>query len=351
MSYELQQLKKRIYENKHIEKILEELNCHHIKPEQSGNLITAGLPDGDNTRSIQIRNCEELYSAIRSRGVDGDIYTIIGYILYETATFEEVKSKLYQIKQWIVNALEYDDFAFNDFGQAKPKKDFNWWLRPIQKERPKKIEIYKNEIIDERVLNQYINLPWMGWLQDGISIETQREYGIGLDVQSERVTIPIHNKDGKLIGVKGRYVGSDKRTLDEKKYTYLYRCAKSIELFNLHRALPYIKEKKECIVVEGGKSTMLLYSWNVKNAVSIDGDKISPVQVKLLKELGLNVDLIFAFDKDKDKEYILEQIKQIKGRRIFYLFDEDGLFDDPKASPVDNGYDVWNLLYENKIRL
>jgi DNA primase len=347
MSDDLKRLKTKIYEDENIEKLLSELGCHSIKPEQSGQLITAGLPDGDNSRSIQVKNCEELYMSIRSKGVDGNIFTLVGYILYECATFDDVRAKLYQIKQWICNVLSYDDFTFSDFDKPKPKKDWNYWLRPIQEARTKEIEVSKNEILDERILKQYVNYPWYEWFKNGISINTQREYGIGVDINSERVTIPIHNKDGQLIGVKARYFGSDKKILDDKKYTYLYPCSKSIELFNLHRALPHIQEKKEVIVLEGGKSTMILNSWLIKNSVSIEGDSISPIQAKLLKEMGLDIDIILAFDKDKNEDYIRQQVKQIKNRRIYYLWDEDNLFKDEKASPVDIDYETWMVLYND----
>lgn len=350
MSDDLKILKERIYNDNNVEKILEELGCDEIRFEQQGSLIVAPHPDGWNKRAVQVKLNPNLNAYVRNEGIEGDIFSIVGFFLYQCKNFEDVKAKLYQIKQWIINVLEYDDFVFFDFEKPKPKTDWNWWLRPIQKARTREIEIHENKVLDNLILNEYIPYPWHCWVNDGVSIETQLEYGVGFHVESERVTIPIHNRHGQLIGVKGRYYGKDESILNEKKYTYLYPCSKSIELFNFHRAIHYIQDKKECVIVEGAKSTMILHSWGIKNAVAIEGDRLSPVQAKLLKDIGLDVDLIFAFDKDKSQEFVKQQVKQIKNRRVFYLWDENNLFEDEKASPVDKTYDIWMQLYNDRHR-
>ncbi|MFB5758965.1 DNA primase [Paenibacillus medicaginis] len=351
MSDSLRLLKERIYEEGTIGQLLEELGCDLIKVNHKRNgdpLVTARLPGSNNTRSVQIYLNPQLHTEIVNRGVSGDVYFLVGFILYDCRTFEDVKRNLYQIKTYICNALDYEHTS-NDFIE-KPKTDWNWWLRPIQKARTKEIEIRRNEIISESVLNQYINYPYYDWYNEGIELATQKLFGVGFDIDSERVTIPFHNAAGQLIGVKGRYIGGNKEISDSKKYSYLYSCSKSIELFNLHRALPYIKEKKECLVVEAAKTVMLLWSYGICNAVSIEGDKLSPVQAKLLKDLGLDIDFVFGWDKDKDQEYIKGQLKQIKNRRVYHLWDSENLFSDPKASPADAGKDIWLKMYNDRYK-
>jgi DNA primase len=343
-------LKERIYDEGRVGQLLEELGCDSIqlKSGRSGDdLVTARLPDSANKRSVQVYLSKHLNSEIVNRNVKGDIYSIVGYLLYECESFDDVKAHLYQIKTFVCNALGYDDLLNQPFIKPEPKIDWNWWLRPIQKERIKGIEIVENPILDEIILNEFVPYPWGEWyLKDGISLETQKMYDIGFHVRSEHVTIPIRNKHGQLIGVKGRYVGSDKEILEHKKYSYIYSCAKSIELYNLDRSLPYIQEKKEVIVVEGAKTTMKLWDCNIRNAVSIEGDKLNPVQAKLLKELGLDIDHVYSWDKGKDEDFVKKQLKQIKNRRVFYLYDNADRFED-KNSPTDKGIDVFLDLYNN----
>ena len=347
MSDSLKQLKERIYNEGTLGQLLEELDCDNVKihnGRSNDDLVTARLPGSKNTRGVQIYLSPILHTELVGRGISGDIYALVGYLLYDCMNFDEVRAKLYQIKTYICNALGYEHTS-NDF-EEKPKVDWNWWLRDIQKQRVKVYEITQNPVLESSILDEFIKYPWDGWHKEGISIETQLEFGIGYHLPTSRISIPIHNNRGELIGVKGRYVGQDKELLDHKKYSYIYACSKTIELFNYHRALEYIVEKKTVYIVEGAKSVMQLWSWGIKNAVSIEGDKISPVQVKLLKEIGLDIDLIFMWDKGKDEEFIKNQLRQFKSRRVFYLYDNEDRFLD-KQSPVDIGMDVFKDLLAN----
>lgn len=350
MSDSLKILKERIFNEGTIGQLLEELGCDNIKVKSGrtgDDLVTARLPNSDNHRSVQIYLSPSLHCELVTKGISGDVYSLVGYILYDCQNFGDVRSKLYQIKTFVCSALEYVH-TDNDFFEQKPKHDWNWWLRDIQKQRPKDYGVTENPPLNTDVLNDFVTAPWIGWLNDEITIEAQKEFGVGFHVSSNRVTLPVHNRQGQLIGIKGRYVGSDKYQLEHKKYSYIYPCVKTIELFNLHRALPYIRKTKKVYVFEGGKTTMKLWGWGIKNAVSIEGDRLSPVQAKLLKELGIDVEIVWAWDKGKDIEFIKNQISQIKGRHMHYLYDNKDRFDD-KQSPVDVGLDVFKDLITNDI--
>lgn len=352
MSQDLKDLKERIFNEGTIGQLLESLGCDCVKlttGRVGDDLVTARAPDSSNKRGVQVYLSPTLHSEIVNEGISGDIYIVVGFILYGTRTFDEVRQYLYQIKVFICNVLEYDDMLSKRYEKPKLKTDWNSWLREIKHQRSREIEITENEVVDESILQQYVSIPWMDWfIRDGISPETQREFGIGIDIFSERVTIPIRNISGNLIGVKGRYIGNNKDIESDKKYSYLIPCSKAIELFNLHRALPHIKASRQAIVVEGAKTTMQLWEWGWKNSVSIEGDRISPVQVKLLKELGLDVDLLFAWDKGKDEEFVLRQLKQIKNRNVYYLYDNYDLFQD-KQSPTDKGYEHFTDFIQNHV--
>jgi DNA primase len=348
VSEDLKILKQRIYDEGKIEVLLEELGCESIKSEQSGSLITASH-DGWNKRAVQVKNNLALTSYIRNRGIEGDIFSIVGFMLYECETFEDVRTHLHQIKTWICNTLSYDDLLNQRYEKPEPKVDWNSWLRPIQQLREKNLEITENRIVDERLLNLFVPYPHKIWIDDGLQIKTLKNFKVGFDVNSERITIPVHNKDGQLIGVKGRYCGNNPSIMDEQKYNYIVPCSKSIELFNLHRALPYIQDSKEVIVVEGAKTTMFLWDWGFRNVVSIEGDRLSPVQAKLLKDTGLDVDLVFAWDKDKSADFIKQQTRQIKNRNKFVIWDSKGLLTG-KDSPCDKGREVFVKLYEDRKR-
>ena len=341
---ELKEIKERIYQDKKIEFILTSLGCWGINYEQSGSLIVAALPNGDNKRSVQVRNNKYLNTSIRTRGVQGDIYTLVSYIKYNSID----SSYIPKAKEWLCTICGYAEYLEEVGWIEEGIKKVNWndWL--IKNKINKNIE-YHNKVIDRSILNKYIFLPYLDWIKEGISYRTQIEFEVGFDIESERVIFPIHNQNGDLIGVKGRYIGSDKDIEQSKKYIYLYPCNKSIELYNYHRAIKHIKKKKEVIVFEGAKSVMKAHSMGIYNCVSIEGDQISTQQIRLLKDMGLSVHIILAFDADKDKKFIKEQAKNIKGRLLSVIYDKDNLLGDKelKNSPVDLGKRVFMELYNN----
>lgn len=346
---EFQEIKEKIYKDNKIITVLELLDCWSIDSEQKGKLIVAGLPDGDNSRSVQIKNTPNLNAAIRSKGINGDIFDVISYILYEADTEEKRKNTLHKSKYWVCEQFEYyeyiDDFYKETSDNIQTVHNYNKWLSNIKKHRNISDRI-KNQTLPEDVLKQYEVIPYKKWLDEGIKCSTQKLFGVGIDVKSDRVTFPVHNRDGALVGVKARYCGSEKSIEQRYKYLYLYPCNKSIEFFNLHRAMPHIEDKKEVVIVEGGKTTMYLHQWGFRNSISIEGDSLSETQIMILKDLGRDYKFIFAFDKDKDANYVKNEASKLTGRIKYGLLDIENYLED-KDSPCDRGKDVWEKLYHN----
>jgi DNA primase len=297
----------------------------------------------NNRRAVQVRNKATLPAFIRNKGISGDIFSLIAYINFQVETFDEVKDHLYEIKHWIYETLGWKQFSGAD-EITENKKDYNSWLKKIKRNRRfKKGEVKSNKVISSNNLKRYGCFPHYLFRKGGILWSTQKEFGIGFDLYSNRITYPVHNKFGDLIGVKGRIVGEDNLEAGIQKYIYLIPCDKSIELFNLHRAMKFIKEKNEVLVFESAKSVMLAYQYSYKNAISIEGNEISKQQAILLKEL--NCKIVLCFDKDMTKEHIVKQSKQIKNRLCYAIID-DNTYLEGKMSPVDRGKTIWNELYQ-----
>lgn len=348
---ELKEIKRKIFEEEVIADLLEALECEYINTEQGGRLYTAQLPssfDSKNKRAVQIKNSESLTSHIRNKGIKGDIYNVIGYILFKIETSNDLREKLFDIKKWIYDILNWESLGEEIEEEIDRKKDYNAWLKNIKKQRynigrgvnKKKL----NRPISENNLQRYLNHPQWHFRKDGILSSTQREFGIGYDVFTDRIIYPVHNKLGQLCGVKGRYVGEDKHVAEMKKYLYLIPCDKSIELYNLHRAFSYIEEQNEVLVFESAKSVMLAHQYGFKHSVSIEGNELSEYQAFLLKEL--NVKILFCFDEDMEKSHIKKQAQLIKNRLMFAIIDKDNLLK-KKMSPVDAGKTIWQNLYLN----
>lgn len=352
---DLKTIKERIYNNGDLIRLLEELECLNVRP-RGNKLVVADLParfKSNRSGNIQIKNNSSLTADIWTRQIKGDIFAVVGYIEYECETFEEVKAKLFDIKRKICQVLGYTDLLKGG-RRTNPRffqKDYNKWLRAGQKAVENVTEDpIPNHVIEETVLDQYDYGTSVLWANEGISHETQMEFEVGFDPIDHLITFAVRNTQGDLIGIKGRYVGENPRILADMKYYYLYPCNKSIELFNLHRALPYILAKKEIIIVEGAKTVMLLYEIGVRNVVSIEGDRLTNDQLRLIKGLGIGIRIIGAWDKDKDEEFVEGQLGMLPNRLTYYIMDskEEPLLSG-KDSPMDKGAEVWQYLYENNI--
>jgi DNA primase len=339
---DLKLLKKRIYEEEKIEEVLEALDCKYVRRE--GSMYVAALPDGDNRRSVQIRDNEKLTSYIRSKQVSGDIFSIVSYIKHGHTNKSDIDNDVHQAKMWLINLFGYHDILDNS-----KRKDHNWngWLKDLNKKRKKSADVVKevkpNKPIPESTKNDYLMIPYIPWIKEGIKASTQMEFEVGFDWESKRVITLIRNINGELIGVKGRALD------DENPYKYLYvePMNKSIELFGLHKTLPYILEKKEIIIFEGYKSVMKSWQYGYKNCASIEGDDISPYQIALIKSLGIDIKIILCFDKDKSEEDVVNQAMRFNNRKVFYVLDERYLGE--KDSPVDKGVKIWEKLLDKKV--
>ncbi|MGG1147039.1 DNA primase [Bacillus wiedmannii] len=252
-----------------------------------------------------------------------------------------MQNDLYRAKEWLVDILDCHHLLSKD---KKKRADLLHWLKPIKKKRTRVVdlaEITPNDVLDEEETYKYYDMyPAQWWIDEGLSWETQCEFEVGFDILSERIVFAIRDARGELVGVKGRTVVNDTR-----KYLYLYPCNKSIELFNLYRATPIIKDIKRVIIFESEKSVMFAHQYGYGECIAICGDELSDVQAQLIKNLGHDIQIIFAMDKDKDAEFVYSQAEKITNREIHAIFDVEGLLEG-KEAPVDKGQEVFKKLIE-----
>ena len=333
------ELKNYIYEHKYVEQILESVGCHDIKYHLSGDYYSAANPDGDNKNAIIIYNNRFLNAINFTRQIDSngrhlDIIDIVAY----SAGVNFIKS--IQIISNEIGLSYYHDFEKDEPESFKILKMLNDMSTNNYDEDDKPVSP-----ISERILSYY--KPYVNKLfyEDGINYETQKDFEIGFDEQTNRYTIPIRSEIGDLVGVKGRYFNRDVPE-DVNKYIYIEPCSKSRILFGLNKTLPYIKRNSKVFIGESEKFTMQCWSMGYRNAVSTGGKTISSRQVDLIVRLG--ADIVLCFDKDVEKAEV-----QIIADRfpenipIYYMYDEDNLLKGHE-SPTDHK-DIWEKMVQNNI--
>ena len=208
----------------------------------------------------------------------------------------------------------------------------------------------KHDIIDKSILNQYKPIVVDKWVEEGISPETQKKYGIRDDIYNSRWLIPIYDEDGNLISIKGRTYAPNWKTLGIKKYVYYFKIGVSDILFGYNLTKKIVEEKSEIILPEAEKSSMAAYSYGYGWSSSLGTNSITmPMMRKILAIPCSNI--VIAFDKDVTwSETIKEAKKLLPYKNVWVIYDRDNLLGE-KESPMDRGKDVFERLYHNRIRV
>lgn len=171
-------------------------------------------------------------------------------------------------------------------------------------------EYLKNRGIDEEIIKEF----QIGFNPDGDKVSTvlkAKEYsdedmikvnvsGFGknglYDVFHNRITFPIHDKNGNPIAFTAR----DFTNFSDSKYinsggTILYN--KGNVIFNYHRAITSSKQKGYVIVTEGVMDVIAYKRAGIDNVVATLGTACTNEQISLLKELGKMI--VLSYDGDK----------------------------------------------------
>ena len=141
-----------------------------------------------------------------------------------------------------------------------------------------------------------------GYSEDEIveaGLAIKRNDGSGVyDRFRSRITFPIFDLNGQVVGFTGRVFESDDK--EAAKYintpqTRIYD--KSRILYGLNKAKMDIKQADQCILVEGNMDALMSYQAGIKNVVASSGTALTPSHLTLLHRYTTN--LGFCFDTDK----------------------------------------------------
>lgn len=336
---DIARLKEYIVENNLIETILSDLDCGNIKYHSSGNYFTASNPDGNNKQAIVVYaneslHCNNYTRQIKKDGTSADLFDLVCYIK-DLTFFEGLKYVCSTV------GIEY----YHDFSEDIPESLLITQLildmsgsKPEDEDKPLKP-------INPCILTYYKNYVNDMFLKDNISYETQQEFNIGYDEQTNRITIPIFSEIGDLVGVKGRLF---KENLDEYdlKYLYLEPTSRARVLYGLNKTIDHIKSSGRVYVVEAEKGVLQGYTYGTKNIVATGGKEFSKTQIEMLTRLS--VQIVLCLDKDVTKlEIEALANKFADGVPIYYIYDEDNILDE-KESPTDNP-EKWEHLIKYNI--
>lgn len=185
------------------------------------------------------------------------------------------------------------------------------------------------------------------WESEGISRTSLDRFQVYYDSFSDRLVYPIRNFDGKIVNIGGRALDPLWKEKKLRKYTYFSGWGEMNVVYGLFENLNEILKKHEIIIFEGCKSVLIADTWGIRNCGALLTSHLNPQQLKLL--VGIGVRVVFALDKDvriRD-DHNISKLKQYVN--VDYLWDKRDLLDE-KDSPVDKGREVFQKLYEQRLR-
>lgn len=161
----------------------------------------------------------------------------------------------------------------------------------------------------------------------GLTRETLVDFGVGFcgkGMLKDRIAIPIHNLDGKVVAYAGRWPG-EPPDAGTPKYKLPPGFKKSLELFNLDRAKQVVGP---LVIVEGFFDCMTLWQHGVKRVVALMGSTLSSAQEELIRRhTDQHSQVIVLLDEDDAGRAGREQLAVRLSRFVFvktHVFEQEG---------------------------
>ena len=225
-------------------------------------------------------------------------------------------------------------------------------------------DIYNDSLIQNLSL-----VPPAGWLKEGITIDAMERYNIRYYGTEHKIVIPHYNIDNQLIGIRGRTMLEDDEVAFGKYMPLqvggkMFNHPLSQNLYGLEHNLENIQAMKQIVIYEGEKSVLLHDSlFGAENNISVAtcGNSLSLIQQEIIEKFCEVDEVIIAYDKDFEElgddnfNDSVARLKRIAKRmnnlvRVSILFDKEGLLN-YKDAPIDQGREVFEQLYNNRIFL
>lgn len=308
--------------------------CHHLNASEH----KAKLYYYTNTHSFFCFSCSQSY----------DIFSLIE----EVWNLRDIEFYFGDIVNFITSTLGISQSDFN------PKQNLSWRddlrLFTTAKSMTKHAQIYP--LSD---LNRFVDKLPYSWIKEGISVDTMQKYHIGYYPLLDCTTIPVFDKEGELLGIRGRFWREE--DIELGKYRPIWTLEKDYKLptgnllYGLCQNQEAIKQTHEVKLFEGEKSVMQMESiLEQNNSVAMFGCNLSKMQLQQLIELEVEryVVCLDKWGSEDDKARWRKDVDKIVkickpyGEVIVVEDGNDKL--DYKDSPSDKGEEIWKEIYGRK---
>ena len=291
---------------------------------RSGDSLSGPCPihKGENSTQFRVsisKNCWNCFGECK-RG--GNILDFVS--LTEDVSIREAAIR---ISDWF--KLTFDKSSSkpeSPNAEQKPKQGKASRAKSTPKPSGEAQETGPNKPLGFELRNLDAEHPYL--LGRGLTEEGIEEFGLGYCDNGSmlgRIVIPIHNVDGAIVAYAGRWPGDPPE--DTPKYKFPAGFRKSMEVFNLHRALQ-VGTSTPLVIVEGFFDCIHLWEIGLERVVGLMGSQLSKPQEELIvKSLHEDDHIIVMLDEDEAGRIGREQVLQRLATRAFvkvFQFPQEG---------------------------
>ena len=340
------ELKKYIFHEGKIEFILNEIGCGHIVYHPTKEYYSCSNCNGDNKTAINISNNEYLncrnYTREKEFDENSDLLTLVQY----NKSLNNKNFSFFDTVKYLHKLLGLP-LTFKKQEEKKKVVDPLYIFKKVKAKR-KRQNVLDFQVLDESELQDFVPYVHIDFFREGIMPWTVKKFGLAYSYRFKRNVIPLRYwLTGELLGFNMRTSVENYELFDIKKYFITPGYPKQMNLFGLWENKQFIQEKGYVIVYEAEKSVLKRDSLNDSTGVAVSGHEISDEQVKIL--IGLNCEIVIAFDKDIDIDHIRHCCEKFYGiRKVSYIWDKYDLLGE-KDSPADAQNKIFEFLMQYRV--
>jgi len=184
--------------------------------------------------------------------------------------------------------------------------------------------------LNETILGCFQYLP-KGLVEDGFDPKILKKFEVGFDRQEMRITFPIRDLEGRLVGITGRTVTGAREKYKVYKSKDILQYAPDDPavraryerydiknhnfLWNGHNVYPlaFFGDLDTVIIVEGYKACLWLIQNNIENVVALQGSRMSGAQERILSSLE-GTFVLFLDNNQAGKDGTLDTGRRLRKR-------------------------------------
>jgi len=252
---------------------------------------------------------------------------------------------------------------------GKTKKIIKDWefIEKYRKNNKRTKTRYELPTYDKKLLNVFDDIYPSSWLDEFISLESMRRFGICFHTSEFATIIPHYGFSGNLVGIRSRHflqrhIDAGRKYMPTILENIVYAHPLQFNLYGAFQNKKIIQKKKKVLLLESEKGVLQCQTYYGDNNFSVAqcGSSLSNAQRDILvydlkvEEVIIGLDKQYENLESKEHDDYIKKVSKIADKLVNYVNvyiiyctdDQLGY----KESPTDKGKETLESLMNEKIR-